>query len=231
MSNERDILCGGASPRRRQGTDSLHLWLWGNGKNIFLTIEDIEKRLTANVPDVLTDLLEIAAYVYTADQAVTRGGNGVLDHGANWRRELRFLIPVRKPDLWKSPPVKRSLTETLGFLSEDDYTFTFTKLRDPRPMSHYLEFGPGGATGFDAEEVVLFSGGLDSLAGATDEILAGALELVSGCACSEGCPSCVGPLAEVTGFNPKEAVVEFLSEWRGAGRSGRGPRASAGGDA
>jgi DEAD/DEAH box helicase domain-containing protein len=78
------------------------------------------------------------------------------------------------------------------------------RLRDPTfevPCLYVYDTYPGG-TG-------LSEGFLD----AADEILHGARELVSGCSCTEGCPSCIGPVAEVTGFNPKAAVLDFLSGW------------------
>lgn len=46
-------------------------------------------------------------------------------------------------------------------------------------------------------------------------ILRGARELVDGCACAEGCPSCIGPTEGRLPFNPKEAVVRFLKGWAG----------------
>jgi len=48
-----------------------------------------------------------------------------------------------------------------------------------------------------------------------DAILAASLDLLRGCPCSEGCPSCVGPRdpeEEIDG-NPKEAVDHFLAGW------------------
>src|SRR5262249_8050253 len=62
------------------------------------------------------------------------------------------------------------LRETLGFLSDDDYEFGFARLKDPPRLDSYLfDTTKPDAGGF--EEVVLFSGGLDSLGGAVREIL------------------------------------------------------------
>jgi DEAD/DEAH box helicase domain-containing protein len=54
-------------------------------------------------------------------------------------------------------------------------------------------------------------------------ILQGALELVAECSCSQGCPSCIGPIGSdpeiaLPGFNPKESIREFLSGWLGKKR-------------
>lgn len=57
--------------------------------------------------------------------------------------------------------------ENPGFLSDDFYNFTFAKLTNPPPFEKYLE-GLGDPN-LQPEEVVLYSGGLDSLAGAVQE--------------------------------------------------------------
>ena len=42
-----------------------------------------------------------------------------------------------------------------------------------------------------------------------DELMARALELVSECACADGCPSCVGPGGE-NGYGGKQEALEIL---------------------
>jgi hypothetical protein len=158
---ERLVLCGGA---RRTGGDSiLRLALSGRSQNITLRLEDISRRLIQHVPGLLVDLIEIAAYVYCADQAISRGGDVQRAMGADWRRAFRFVIPVRNPDHWNNSNVSELLCAALSFLSEDKYAFEFEKAINPVPFQQYLEFGDHGDTAFKADEVVLFSGGLDSL--------------------------------------------------------------------
>jgi len=94
------------------------------------------------------------------------------------------------------------------------------RLKDPVfqcPALYIYDSYPGG-TG-------LSEGFLEN-AGA---ILQGALELVAGCSCTQGCPSCIGPVGagpEVEGAgvdlavrgrlgNPKESIREFLGTWLG----------------
>lgn len=173
MSNERVILCGGLSASgNAKGKATVPLTLSGNNPNVMLKVGDISQKMVANIAPVLVDLLEIATYVYCADQATTRGGGSSRDYGARWRRQFQFHTPVREPDLWSSKPVRTALCNTLGFLSDDEYEFTFKKLVKPPPVDQYLDFGSGGATGFQAEEVILFSGGLDSLGGTIQEAIA-----------------------------------------------------------
>lgn len=166
MANERSILCGDVSYANLPfgGEDPICLHLWGKNENILLRISDIREHLLRDVPSQFHDLIEIATYVYCADQAVTRGGDGVQNFGVDWRRKLFFRIPVRNPDLWNSSPLKDHLIETLSFLSEDEYYFDFVKLTKQPPSQQHIEFDFA-----KPEEVILFSGGLDSLGGAIEE--------------------------------------------------------------
>ncbi|MFZ5452469.1 MAG: 7-cyano-7-deazaguanine synthase [Thermodesulfobacteriota bacterium] len=169
MGNERLILCGGIEGPS-QWSDlkvPLRLQISGENPNVRLKIKDINDRFATNIKEVFIDLLEIASYVYCADQVVTRGGKTDPNMGENWRRRLRFHIPVRRPDVWESPEVCQSLVSTLDFLSDDYYSFNFKKLDKPPRFEQYLE-GMGDAT-LEPESIVLFSGGLDSLAGAVQE--------------------------------------------------------------
>jgi len=59
--------------------------------------------------------------------------------GAKWRRNFQFFIPVRQPSVWSHRDVDEVLRSTLGFLSEDTYTFTFRPMSNPTPMEQYLE--------------------------------------------------------------------------------------------
>jgi len=170
MATKRNILCGyaSASGLPEGAGEPLRLQLWGSERNVTLSLHDISKHMLQNVPPRFVDLLEIATYVYCADQAITRGGNDVDMFGHNWRRRFFFRIAVREPDFWMQSTVLKTLSETLGFLSDDEYTFDFVPLDNGPPLQRYLEFSDGISLG-DIKEVLLFSGGLDSLAGAVKE--------------------------------------------------------------
>lgn len=133
--------------------------------------DQIEAKLIAPINDLLLDLLDIACVVFCADSTVTRGGLTRPEFGDGWRRSLSFNIPVRCPEVWQRREVVDALTEAVRFLTDDDVQFEF--LDDvwdiyPEP---YLDFGSDGRGAFRIDEVMLFSGGLDSLAGAL-EVLA-----------------------------------------------------------
>ena len=173
MRHERLFLCAGASkptgakyPAKAQ---EVPLLLWGDRRNIEIKMSDITERMGANLLDLYADLLEIATYVYCADQTTPRGGSGSRYLGEGWRRNMNFIIPVRKPGFWSQLKVRDALVETLGFLSDDSYDFCFTKLQKRPSVENYFEFSSEDVT-FDAEEVLLFSGGLDSLGGVVKEV-------------------------------------------------------------
>ncbi|CEF48209.1 unnamed protein product [uncultured bacterium] len=170
MAPERVILCG--SPDETAGPvadpDPVRLRAWGPDPNVHLTIEDLRQGIWREIPDAFEDLIDLAAYVYAADQAVGRGGAAADDLGAGWRRDLTFRVAVRRPDLWRSKPVHDALVSTLSFLSEDEYRFEFVPMTEHPDLGNRIAFD---GTAFDGvvEEVVMFSGGLDSLAGAVRE--------------------------------------------------------------
>jgi hypothetical protein len=157
------VLCGGVEERKVK-LSPLKLDLHGAAPNVHLRISDISRPLLMSIPDVLVDLLEVASYVYAADAAIPRGGMVGAQMGERWRRDFRFVIPVRVPDLWSSTAVNAALVETLSFLSDERYEFEFRLLVDPPAMATYFEFPDSEGSVFTPDELILFSGGIDSFA-------------------------------------------------------------------
>lgn len=175
MAHEHLILCGSArlSSRKKVWREAKTVCLEVDRRrstcNVNLRVSDITQRLAANLTDLELDLLDIAAYVYCADQAVTRGGLKNIDYGRSWYRTFRFELPVRQPDFWSSADVLQDLCRTLNDASADNVEFAFRRLTDPPPLETYFEWGSDSIS--DVDEVVLFSGGLDSFGGAVREAL------------------------------------------------------------
>jgi len=173
VSREFLILCGGTKPdaKARAWRKAAKVVLDDplEGKQVRLKVTDITGRLTSDLPDAIADVLELATYVYCADQAAGRGGKSEFEYGSKWRRRFRFEVPVRQPELWTA--VSADLARTLGFLSDDDYEFRFVKHPRPPAFSEYLPKVSAKDAGYEMDSVVMFSGGLDSLAGAVQEVL------------------------------------------------------------
>ena len=113
------------------------------------------------------DFLEIASYVFTADCSTQRGEWRDEKSEEPWGRDLAFLIGVREPEFWEAPKVKSLMQEVLSFLSNDNYSFQFVPLEKDRVgQTPYFEFRDQEDWTFHRpDRVVMFSGGLDSLAG------------------------------------------------------------------
>jgi hypothetical protein len=160
---ETVVLCGDAPSPNRRGK-VLSLSASGAKPNIRLETDDLGRRILKSLPSVGADLIEVATYVFAADQVTRRGGQTASRLATDWRRDFRFISPVRNPNRWNDPEVRSSLERLLGFMSDDSFRFEFVAARDPPPTIEYLDFGGVGG------EVLLFSGGLDSLAGAIERL-------------------------------------------------------------
>ncbi|MCA8972766.1 MAG: 7-cyano-7-deazaguanine synthase, partial [Planctomycetes bacterium] len=111
------------------------------------------------------DLLLIAAAVFAADAQTGRGGEVRENVGAAWSREFRFVIPVLDAAFWRSNV--GALVNALEFLTGDRFAFEFLHRERSERRQPSLALTGGLPR---ADEVVLFSGGLDSLTGAFESL-------------------------------------------------------------
>ena len=164
------VVCDGVEPGVvPKDFESLELAVQGKNKNVELKVAAISKAVMGNIPDAVMDLLEIGAYVYCADQHLSRGTEKLTDYAKDWRRDLNFKIPVRNVDLWQRDDVTQALQATLKYLSGEPYHFEFEKAVSPVTQeSLYFEFTDDPLR---PEDVCLFSGGIDSFAGAVEQIV------------------------------------------------------------
>lgn len=154
----------------RRGDEQLRFEIDGKLKAVSLRIGHIRKSLVVGLPDVALDLIEIAAFVYAIDSSVSRGGLMDTHMGAKWHRNFQVTLPVRNADLWSKPKHKAALEETLMFLSGDRFTFDFAQIESETAVpERYFDFGQESA--WQPDSVLMFSGGLDSYAGALEEII------------------------------------------------------------
>lgn len=153
-----------------RGDEQLRFEIDGKPKAVSLRIGHIRKSLVAGLPDVAIDLIEIAAFVYAIDSSISRGGLMDQQMGAKWHRSFEVSLPVRNLALWSEPKLKAALEETLMFLSGDRFTFHFIQLEtETSAPERYFDFGKESA--WQPDSILMFSGGLDSYAGALEEII------------------------------------------------------------
>ena len=167
---ETQVVVGGCAPLRASG---LPVWFSGSQQTFRIGTDRLSRQLVQRIDALLLDLLEIAATVFVADSSVRRGGRVRADFGKDWRRTFRFQIPVRRIEFWNQRDVQVALVQAVHFLADDDVTFEFFPSAAPEPPQAYLPFSAEKQEAFTAEDVILFSGGLDSLAGALERLETG----------------------------------------------------------
>lgn len=125
--------------------------------NLLFDAKAFSRDMGKQLDSVSLDLCELAAYVYLGDKTVARG------HYENWTRSLSYIVPVRNFELWDS--VKELLTKTLATLSGDNIRFQFVPKAGPIESEGHPPLVK--SSGFpESDSSCLFSGGLDSFAGA-----------------------------------------------------------------
>ena len=167
---EHLFLCGLDAAQRKQFADSQILSLDKATGNLKLKLDQMRQTLAGNESERLTDFLEIASYVFAADRTTSRGSAILKNMGEEWRRSLHLIIGVRDPSFWNRQDVKQALVGTLAFLSEDNWRLDFETSRHPRALHGYFNFQMHDADAAGGTSIVLFSAGLDSLAGAVHEL-------------------------------------------------------------
>jgi len=147
----------------------------GGNHNVNIRFEDVARMFQHNISPRLMDFLEIASYVFTADCSTQRGEWKDEKNEEPWGRDLAFLIGVREPEFWEDPKIKSLMQELLRFLSNDTYSFQFVPLEKDRiAQTPYFEFRDQDDWPFHKpDRVVMFSGGLDSLAGIVEAAASG----------------------------------------------------------
>ena len=169
MGTNHAFYCGGLPPAGQPegwNVTELNIWPKAGRINVRLDVTQLYDKFWKNTPERYEDFLEIAAYIYSGDQSVVRvGKNDVDTMGARWRRTFHYHIPVRMPEFWETPAVKLALRETLEFLSEDYFDFTFHKAANAPEVQTFLGIETATGKFSRPDRLALFSGGLDSLAG------------------------------------------------------------------
>lgn len=141
----------------------------GVEKAVKVQIDGLNKALVEELPDLSLDLLEIASIVYAVDAAVSRGGPTDRNLGAAWYRTFDIEMPVRCRNVWERSDVQDAIKWLLEFLSGDTFKFTFVEHEGLAADQGFFKFAPSDA--WQPDRVLMFSGGLDSFAGALEEAI------------------------------------------------------------
>ena len=91
-----------------------------------LRIEALYHLVLSEVSGRHADLVRVAAYVFRANLAVSRGGERDSD-AWRWSRHLALCIPVAEPEFWNRDEIRSALSSTLSFLTGDRWDFWFSQ--------------------------------------------------------------------------------------------------------
>lgn len=105
------------------------------------------------------DVLYFTSIIYTIDKIIKR-----TDTYDCWSRDIEVTIPVNTVDLWNN--AKATLKEAVDFLTSDNWLFNFRLVDIPYFSGNESKLSINS----NFEHICLFSGGLDSLAGAINLI-------------------------------------------------------------
>ena len=114
----------------------------------------------------MADLLDVVMAIYAADRLSRRDFEGA----STGQRSIHVRVGVRDQDLWAESVMVQRLKEFLNWLSEDSWSFEFSKRKAPPTLAEsacfLFQISPEPPV-----TVSLFSGGLDSLAGLATQAL------------------------------------------------------------
>ena len=177
MSRAVSFLCNGAQPTPLcddRVTKKIISDPNAADRNVNIVVENLDSKLRQHISNRQYDLIEIASFIYTADALVPRMGKKWTgeDTDDGWERDFHFVIPVYDFEFWNTDAVKIALHKLLTFLVNGNFLFEFTpKAAISRQYQYFL--GDSVTVLPKVDKVILFSGGLDSLAGAIENISAG----------------------------------------------------------
>lgn len=127
-------------------------------------VREMLSRLSLEVPPLALDFLDLSAALYVADRAVDRKRTG----WDGWQRDIALHVPVREVAVWNGP-AGEALRLLVSYLSGDTWRINVHAGRQNKPYRPRKPPPPFS----QVEAVALFSGGLDSFAGAIDVLAEG----------------------------------------------------------
>ncbi|MEX2247973.1 MAG: hypothetical protein WEC75_14975 [Dehalococcoidia bacterium] len=163
------VRASSAAYKGREWDHALSVRTQGAQANRKLRVQPPSDALKGNVAAHAADLLRIAAYVYWADQRVSRGGEADV-MGDDWKRLFLICAPVSDPDFWNADGTRGLLGDALQFLTEDIWLFEFGTAHFDEQLS--LDTNPRESRR-NPDVVSVFSGGADSLCAAAESAIRG----------------------------------------------------------
>ncbi|MEI9947713.1 MAG: 7-cyano-7-deazaguanine synthase [Pseudomonadota bacterium] len=170
------------------------------------------------------DLLRVMAAVLEADRLSPRRPRGGkrLERDLAWQRRLSLRIAVESPDRWKQAIPQ--LSGLVSFMTDDAWLFDFDGFVKHHGEQQLLPF----ETTNETREVALFSGGLDSVAGALarSRLHGGRLLAISACGNDVRGSAQKSALETLRSVGVSASWLKLDHQLRGAGRPRSGMESS-----
>lgn len=133
-------------------------------QDVFIGLNAFFRRLPRPLSPRTVDLLVISSGIYAIDRIVSRARMGSAHGGV---RTFDISIAVQDPAFWSCPEITEALCDTLGFLTGDDWSFSFVNSAENgyQPVLPIPWAAP--------RRIALFSEGLDSAVGLADQVANG----------------------------------------------------------
>jgi 7-cyano-7-deazaguanine synthase in queuosine biosynthesis len=154
--------------RRRSGSGPV-----AGGEDAFTTgfyLDDemIGYPFCQNLDPLLADWVDVALFAYVADRLSPRRDPKNPQRMFQWARRMNLKVPVRRLDEWQQPGIAAAVCDLLRHFTDDEWHIEFVARRGRgRSAVHqgYLFSAPQS----QPARVALYSGGLDSFAGAAQQ--------------------------------------------------------------
>ncbi|HEV8485595.1 MAG TPA: hypothetical protein VGV87_18780 [Blastocatellia bacterium] len=167
----RIVFCNRASRaifRRRKGYPEPLVLDYRDDSRIRLGLPNFV-RSVGTIPPRVLDLMELAGYLFAADRLTARGQPDALMFDS-WSRSFHVAMKVRDAKFWGNDATKKKLIDLLVFMTGDrEYRFDFQP-GHTTDRAHLFDSDEFQTTPEKPHHVMLFSGGLDSLAGAIERL-------------------------------------------------------------
>jgi hypothetical protein len=127
-----------------------------HGVRVKIDDHDFKHRIQQQFPSVIADVIDLAVAIHVSDRLT-------IQDPRQRQIQLRVVLPVRHPEIWNQSALNEQLSHLLEWATGKHWGFEFKRRCQP---GRSIENQPLLCSSEpDVEEVSLWSGGLDALAG------------------------------------------------------------------
>lgn len=133
-------------------------------QHFFVRDEEIIGLFGSEIDSLHLDWIDLAIAVYVADRLSLRES---VKNRNNWKRKFSIKIAVRNLEIWQNEDWQAELKNVLNYYTDDDWEFEFLSLESKdrlNSVNNKLPIPPA-----KTPRVALYSGGLDSFAGISQQ--------------------------------------------------------------